>query len=903
MQCFVLVNCRGTVPYLLISIADRNSSLVHCPKSLHSSALSFLFAATPAPSYFRLTYMRQLRKFLFYFVIGLVVLLNVALILAWVYGPEIKQAVTQRISEQLAVEVQVEEVDFSLLRNFPFASVTFEGAHVRESVPGSMMNVAEAGKFHVLLNLFDLLQDGLTIEQVVLEDATIFLKVDAQGKANYIIWKTGGDSTTASTDSFTVKLNEVRMKNVDLRFLHEPGGQDMHYLIHNATASGAFSEEEFSVALDGKLYTDYYKIDGTAYVRDKETELAGELLVNTANERYDLQGLRLVLGGSAFRINGHFAEEGEELVTDLNIEGEETDIKTLLALVPDEYLEALADYESSGRIYFSGMVRGPLTGEGSVLLAADFGIEQGTIRNRTHGIALQQVNLKGRYTNGQQHNLKTSELELADVSAVLEGRHLAGNFLLRNFDRPYLKTHLKTDLLLQDLHRFLPIKGVKEMQGLVKVDAGWEGELPDESHRMKGPALRGKLELQDVTIIPDSSEFRFTNVGGKFLFGGDDMIVEQLSGNLSESDFALSGYFRNVSHFLFLPNEKLLVEADFSSHLLNLDELLEEEESTGTDTVYSFSFPEYLEANLRLDIDRIIYDRFAAEEVRGNFRYSNNRMAWDGVNLRTMQGRIASSGSLSEENGRFHIETKSQLTDISVRDLFWQFEDFGQEYLQHQHLKGRLTADVDLKSTYRSDLSLVEDELDAVADMVVRDGELIEFEPVTELAGFIKLKKMRHLVFDEMKNQVIITNRLITLPRMLITSNAMSMDVSGTHTFDNVFQYKIGMNLSELLFGTGEVQESKFGEIAPDERGKLNLYITMSGNDDEYNFTYDRKRVQQNIAQGMKEEKKELRQVLQEEFGPRDEEPEQSLLPEEPSRTRQERKKELGNFWKKLKED
>ncbi|MEX0966567.1 MAG: AsmA-like C-terminal region-containing protein [Bacteroidia bacterium] len=809
--------------------------------------------------------MSKFKKILLFASGSLAVLIGIALLLAWIYGPEIKQKVVQKANEQLQVEVQVEDISFSFLSNFPYASVTFKDVQMRESFPGSEQNLAEVKSISLLFNIFNIFSDNLQVEKIVVEDAIVFLRIDENGRTNFEIFKED-DQSTAETDTvFSLDLKEILLVNVDLRFEDLSGGQKFRFVVDDAQLSGEFTADVFDLEFDGDLYADYFQIDSMRFVKDKRLKLAGILAVESAEKIYKIKEAELELGGSKFMVHGYVQQQGEDYYSDLEIEGRETDVKSLLALIPDEYLTSLEDYESSGRIYFEAQIKGIFTGSENPAINFDFGIEDATIRNKEKGIALENVYLKGNYNNGESRMLASSVVDLSGIKATLKGKEIQGDFFLRNFDTPFIKTHLITNINLEDLHSFLHIKGIEEMRGNLYLDASFSGDtrnLKDVSSIHK-TSLSGKAVIGDVNIIPENTHLEFRNLNGRFFFDKKDMVIENFSGRISESDFTLNGFFRNFASFLFLPDKKLVVDADLQSQRINLNELLKQEVSEDeTDTTYSFSFPEYLQINFGVALDQIVFHKFEAQEVRGRFNFNEGVMRTNGLSFITMNGKMNVNGKVSEKDKKFYVDAEADCTDLDIKKLFYAFGNFGQEYLMDKHLKGKLTADISLEAVYNNDFSPEYDKLNVVSNMVVRDGELINFEPVTEMAGFIKMKKMEHLKFDELRNEVLITRQVITLPQMTINNNAMTMKVSGTHNFENEFNYKIDINLSELLFGKNDLGAESYRETESDGRGGMHLYLLMYGDDDNYFFKYDKKEVKQRIAEGIKEEGRELKNLF-----------------------------------------
>jgi len=64
--------------------------------------------------------------------------------------------------------------------------------------------------------------------------------------------------------------------------------------------------------------------------------------------------------------------------------------------------------------------------------------------------------------------------------------------------------------------------------------------------------------------------------------------------------------------------------------------------------------------------------------------------------------------------------------------------------------------------------------------------------------------------FATLKNQIEIKDKVISFPAMDIKSSAINIQASGTHTFDNVINYRLRILLSELL--SKKARKAKKGE-------------------------------------------------------------------------------------------
>lgn len=102
---------------------------------------------------------------------------------------------------------------------------------------------------------------------------------------------------------------------------------------------------------------------------------------------------------------------------------------------------------------------------------------------------------------------------------------------------------------------------------------------------------------------------------------------------------------------------------------------------------------------------------------------------------------------------------------------------------------------------------------------------------------------------------------------MNIFTNALNLELSGSHTFNNMIDYKIKLNLLQLLSNKFK-SKNNFDPDAVEQStdGLMNLYITMTGPASDPVIKYDKKSVKEKIKQDVQTEKQNLQTILQQEF-------------------------------------
>jgi hypothetical protein len=216
------------------------------------------------------------------------------------------------------------------------------------------------------------------------------------------------------------------------------------------------------------------------------------------------------------------------------------------------------------------------------------------------------------------------------------------------------------------------------------------------------------------------------------------------------------------------------------------------------------------------------------------------------------------------------VKSISKVDGIDITQAFASFKNFGQDFIMDRHLRGDFSGLVNFSAGLNERMKIKKESLLADCDIVIRDGELRGFEPMRKLSGFIDVEELEDITFSTLSNQIFIRNEEVIIPKMDIRSSAFDLSGSGLHGFDKNFTYKVKVSLSELLSKKAKKsgrQESEFGVIEDDGLGRVFIYLIIEGSDKGTEVRYDRRGAVQNIKDQFREEKKELREILNEEFG------------------------------------
>ena len=812
------------------------------------------------------------------------------LMIAFAYEDEVKEYMIQELNKNLKTKVIIDSknIKLSLIRNFPYASLDFKNVTVLESQISNSSTASKGKKKYLKqdtlfssenlslqFNLIDIISRNYVVKKITAQSGNLFLRSGTNGSVNWDVWKRDCDTTTSSEES-VLNLEKFQFDNISLRYIDYKSKTNISCAINKGIISGEFSGKKYDLSVNGDLLVHQFYMDSVNYINKKPVKLDMNLDVNNEKNSYEFSDATVFISDLKVTVEGKYTESNPAYI-DLYLKGKNMDIQSVLSLFPEEYHKHISDYDSDGEFYCNAHIIGKWDDLNSPEMKADFGITKSEITQLSSGIVLKDVCLLGIYYSSSEKDF----LDLKTFSASLANGSVSGNMRIDNLASPLLHTSLHANLLLNDIQNLLKIDTIWEypvesLEGSMKIKMEYRGRLNNNGKYSRADfenmQLTGEITLENSEMKIKNSSLAFDSINGSFSLDNNTVNVNSFSGKTPKSDFHLNGFLKNILAYSFTEDADINVDATFQSNVFDLNEFLTNEgESLKRDTVYEISFSSRVNFNLNSHINKLLFRRFEAENIRGIFQLRNQKLIADPISFSTMGGSVTASGMIDASMHSIVLITcHSNLNKLNINKLFYQLEDFGQNTITHNNLKGIGTADVQFASVWKPDLSVDMNKIYVRSNLVIEKGELIQFEPMKALSKYISVSELENIKFSRIQNQIEIKNQMILIPKMDIQSNALDITLSGTHTFENEIDYHVKVLMSDVLFQKArkdKKENDEFGIVEDDKSGKTSLFISMTGTVDNPVIKYDKQGAKKNLKENLAEEKQTLKQILIDEFG------------------------------------
>lgn len=806
--------------------------------------------------------MRKILKTAIYTVSILAIFISASIILGRVYEKQILVFVVGELNKSLKTKIVPGEISFSFIKQFPKASVHFKNITVFSSrgfkagtklIHGDTLLFAR--DLYLNFNLKKLIYKQFEMEGLNLQDGFVHILTNPMGKTNYDFFENKEGNTNSD---FNIDLKIIKLKNMQLVYYDGTNASLVQVFTPAIKIKGNLSDKTFQMTTTGDLLLQKVWLDGKMKEFDVPAGLQFSVAVN--NNIFDIQKGILELDGNTISFMG-MVENSKNTFVNLRVNAENLHIARIMKHFNPEFLHGI---HVDGFLSLSAQIKGK-AGDGKLpFMHVNYVGSSAWLFFEKYGKLLIPL-VKGQYVLNGNSFMNSSTIQVDTLVCQYKESLMKGRFRLENFARPEVLLNATLDGKLADFQLFLPDKNIISGNFFTKVvykgffsnfsNLQWNN-ITKQNFRLEGKLEQTLVQLSEMPVIQiPFSEFSCT----------ESSLQIQKAEIQMESQKVLVTYAETSTQNLL--NEKM----PWSMYAKM------EAESFDYDAFYNF-FPETETSDssrqMNVDIDfktnRFVFDSIQYSGFSGKMFYSDSRVEIQDIKTNVWSG--AATGWIRfnwNEQDQTNMAMGLVVRNLDVRQMFEAYRNFDQDVLLASNLKAVCDAKLDFTCKLDKDYSPVYPSIVSEIDVVLKNGELIDFKYLDKLALFIDVNEVKHIRFSEWSNTIYIRDNIIYLPQTAIKSNAINLTLAGQHTFNNIFSYNISVLLSDLLWKKSKWSKNndqEFGIVEEPDQNKTTLHLLLQGDANDFRFSFDRAKAKEGIKSKIKDEKQTIKQILKEEF-------------------------------------
>ena len=519
------------------------------------------------------------RKLLFRFIAGIIILplLCLGAIVLYITVKQndiIKDNITTLNKEHKGF-VTIGDTHLSLFSNFPNISFKADDLKIYETKKENSPVIMDVKDIYVGFNLWEILEGNYNLKSLIIEDGFFDIVLHKDGTIN--LQNALEPFKETKNEAFiNIQLESIKLNNLDIHKKDEKENTDLETFIYTANGGFNIDSQQISGHVDTEFKMNLIDNGDTTYIKNKHFNLKTNLSFNEATGLITIDPSNLTMEHGDFELEGT-VDTKNDVDLDLKIKGTKPNFDMLIAFAPEDIIPVLERYKNAGEIYFNAIVQGATLNQQVPFFDVNFGASKAFLENTDKGKRVNNMGFKGHFTNGKEHNSRTTRLEIEDMTAKLEKGKFLGNVVINNFDAPEIDMQLNADFNLEFMVDFLNLEDVDITSGNISLKMNFHDIIdidnPEQALNKLNQAYFSELKIDSLSLSSKDLPAPLKKLNAHVVMNGKKATLNQFDMLLGNSDISVTGYLSDLPAILHHTDTPVDVHLDIKSNLLDVAEI------------------------------------------------------------------------------------------------------------------------------------------------------------------------------------------------------------------------------------------------------------------------------------------------------------------------------------------
>lgn len=789
---------------------------------------------------------------------------------------KVKAEIISMVNEQVIVPVEVTGgIELSLFRHFPYASVTFRDVSIDDRLQKGKKVLLRVEELSFLCHLYTLFGDKIEVKKIYSANGELNIYYNSKGESNLNILM----PDNGSSSNLAVQLKNAELRSMKLTYKNLVQNVSAGVNIDKALLKGNFYSGSFDLDAFAKLKVHQINLGDDRLLDNKQLKLDLGLFVDKHNKKYQIRRGSLSVDETEFIVTGLMATLKSGTKVDFELKNKGDDMRKLFALLPEKYKASFADAEGSGAYAVEAKINGIASSTSQPGVEVKANLINSELKFGRYNKFLKSVNATASYSLNKEG---IDKLVISNFNCTLNEQPFHFSLVLDNLSDPFFNFAADGTLHLTEIVSFIPDTVLTDLEGVVYFNQFKLSGRKTDFSSVENSTLKGSgiFELKEVEFRQNG--VTYGNINGLLSYAEHTIEAKNFTLNFLSTDFTFNGTIHHLPAFIYNLSSKrkandvvLGVNGSVKIQTFNLTSILDTYDKKNKPTAMAREKLNVAEVmnmsgNLDVEVNRFLFRKMKFENLKAQLQLSPGIIRIHQLKANAMGGDLRAAGLITFDSG-LQMECDIQATGLDIPTIFNQCENFGQNTLTNKHLKGTVSSAVSFNARWNNYKTLDENTLSAIVDFQIKNGELIDFEPLRAASKFIRLEELKRIRFQDLNNTIRIANRKLDLPEFEIKTSALNLIIYGTHWFNNDIDYHFKINLHKLLANRFQRNTQNESFIEDDPYQGLNIYMTMTGNLSNPVIKYDKPSVRNKIKEDFRKERENMKALLNNRALPKDE--------------------------------
>lgn len=763
-------------------------------------------------------------------IIGITLLVIIVLLIAapFLFSSQIENFVKKTINNNVNAKVEFADIDLSLFRSFPQATVVLIDVSVINNAPfegDTLADVKEVTLQMSIKELFKGSEEPKRIDEFKVNDAYINILVDSLGRANYDIAKIDTTATTTGTPAdttggFSLDLQHYEINNSRLHYKDVGAKMALKLEELNHQGTGDFSLDQTELDTDTEAIVSF-EFDSINYLNKNKVDLDAVIQMDLENMKYTFLENEAHINQLPLTFNGFVQVDGDDTNIDLTFKTPSSDFKNFLAVIPEVYAKNIENVETKGDFVVDGMIKG--TANDKYIPKLDIKVTSNNASFKYPDLpkSVQDINLDLRVLN-ETGIVEDTYLTFKNVKFRIDQDRFAANGSVKNLmGNMLVALNLDGTLNLANLDKAYPLDMDLDLNGILTVDASTSFDMNSiEKEQYQNVKSSGTAGIKNFSYkspeIPNEIKVSSARVN----LSQGNVTVPELDLTTGQTDLQATGTIQNLMGFLFTDQElKGIFNVKSNTFAVNDFMVAQTEEKPVTTSEENTSetsktekvatgeeaikIPSFLDVVLTFNANKVLYDNLKLTNAKGKLIIRDETATLENITTDIFNGNIALNGHVSTKTATPTFDMSLDLNAISIAESF-----NGLELMQGlapiaNALQGKIQTNLNLKGNLNNDLTPILTSLagDALAQILTADVNPEKMPLLAKLDSQLNFIDLDKVDLNNLKTKLSFKDGAVNIQPFDFKIKDVLVQVSGSHGFDMNMNYKLNLDVPAKYLG------------------------------------------------------------------------------------------------------
>jgi hypothetical protein len=706
---------------------------------------------------------------------GIVVLVfGILAALPFLYKDKLLAKVKTTLNNQVNAKIDFTGFKLSLFAQFPKVQMEIRNLSLVGINEFSADTIFSAKSISTNISLMDMISNkGLELNRLTIESPRISLISDKAGKVNWDIAKasatatdkTATTSSEATTEAFRMKLSDIQVNNLNLRYNDLAMPMKMWVKNSNITSSGDVSGTVTSFKIKGDVGEFIFEYNSVKYISKTKLKAETGLKVDYAKMNFAFDQGKLWINNLPLELSGSFAMPNDSMLFDLAFQSEKSDFATILSLVPADYQKYLEKADIKGSAEFNGSIKGLYYNEIYPAIDINLSASNASFKYQDLPQSVQDIQVSAQITK-PDGDLNLLKVNVEKAHASIKNNPLDLRLLVTEpMTDPNIDASFSGTIDFASLKQAIPIDSL-DITGILKAKMQMAGRMSSiEKQEYEKFQSSGEATIQNFRIQSNQLTKPLEISQGQVKANTKQINIERFDAKVGQSDFSLQG---NVSNYLAYMFKNGVLKGDFNlkSSFLNFSELSNIQKPAAqpspkaaeaktvpvapTDSVAAFQVPKNLDLSFQSSIQKAVYDKMPINNINGLIKIKDQKMDLTNLSMEMLQGKLAINGSyISNKENRPLFDFKLDMQNIDLPTAYQSLSTF-QHYLPiAARSQGKISTQFGLSGGMNENMKIVPTTLNGLGVFNTQNLMIVDSPVFDQIRGIIKKEKLKNVKIDD----------------------------------------------------------------------------------------------------------------------------------------------------------